>query len=90
VVGCAAVAGLPVLLVQTKNSRQFESAADEYCFRLLKQKGYSPNAFAAIMERLAKKDEKEMGSFAYISIHPVTAERMKRVSDLRRKGKVDL
>jgi hypothetical protein len=42
------------------------------------------------MERLAKKDEKEMGSFAYISIHPVTAERMKRVSDLRRKGKVDL
>lgn len=76
-----AVAGLPALLAQTKYSRKFEAAADEYAFRLLKQKGYSPAAFASLMERLAKKDEKEMGAFAYVSTHPVTAERVRRARD---------
>jgi Zn-dependent protease with chaperone function len=74
----AVVASLPVLMAQTKYSREFEAAADEYAFRLLKKKGYSPAAFASLMERLAKKDEKEMGIFAYVSTHPVTAERVRR------------
>ncbi len=73
-----AIAGLPALLAQRKYSRKFETAADDYAFRLLKQKGYSPAAFASLMERLAKKDEKEMGPFAYVSTHPVTAERVRR------------
>lgn len=73
-----AIAGLPALLAQRKYSRKFETAADDYAFRLLKQKGYSPAAFASIMERLAKKDESEMGPFAYVSTHPVTAERVRR------------
>ncbi len=76
-----AVASLPVILAQTKYSRKFEAAADEYTFRLLKQKGYSPGAFASIMERLAKKDEKEMGAYAYVSTHPLTAERVQRARD---------
>ncbi len=73
----AAVAGFPVLLAQTKYSREFETAADEYAFRLLKQKGYSPAAFASLMERLAKKHEDIEHAFAYVSTHPVTAERVK-------------
>lgn len=73
-----AIAGLPALLAQRKYSRKFETAADDYAFRLLKQKGCSPSAFASIMERLAKKDESEMGPFAYVSTHPVTAERVRR------------
>jgi Zn-dependent protease with chaperone function len=73
-----AVAGLPALVAQTKYSREFEAAADEYAFRLLKQKGYSPAAFASLMERLAKKHEQEEHAFAYVSTHPVTAERVKR------------
>ena len=73
-----AIAGLPALLAQRKYSRKFETAADDYAFRLLKQKGCSPAAFASIMERLAKKNEKEMGPFAYVSTHPVTAERVRR------------
>jgi Zn-dependent protease with chaperone function len=73
-----AIAGLPTLLVQRKYSRKFETAADDYAFKLLKQKGYSPAAFASIMERLAKKDESEMGTFAYVSTHPLTAERVRR------------
>ncbi len=76
-----AIAGLPALLAQRKYSRKFESAADDYAFRLLKQKGYTPGAFASIMERLAKKDEKEMGVFAYVSTHPLTAERVQRARD---------
>jgi hypothetical protein len=73
-----AVASLPVLLVQTKYSREFEAAADEYAFKLLKQKGYSPTAFASLMERLAKKEGTETDAFDYVSTHPVTAERVQR------------
>jgi Zn-dependent protease with chaperone function len=80
-----AVAGLPTLLAQTKYSREFEAAADEYSFNLLKQKGYSPTAFASLMERLAKKYEKEAGAFAYISTHPVTAERVQRAREAAAK-----
>jgi len=80
-----AVASLPALLAQTKYSREFEAAADEYAFSLLKQKGYSPTAFASLMERLAKKYEKETGAFAYISTHPVTAERVQRARDAAAK-----
>ncbi len=73
-----AIAGIPALLAERKYSRTFETAADDYAFRLLKQKGYSPAAFASIMERLAKKDESEMGPFAYVSTHPATTERVQR------------
>jgi predicted Zn-dependent protease len=73
-----AVAGLPVLVAQTKYSREFEAAADDFAFRLLKQKGHSPAAFASLMERLAKKHEQQERAFAYVSSHPVTAERVKR------------
>lgn len=74
----AAVAGFPALLAQTKYSREFETAADEYAFKLLKKKGYSPTAFATLMQRFAEKYEDKMGSFAYISTHPITEERIRR------------
>jgi Zn-dependent protease with chaperone function len=73
-----AVAGLPVLVAQTKYSREFEAAADEFAFKLLKQKGYSPLAFASLIERLAIKYESDEKMFVYVSTHPVTEERMKR------------
>ena len=74
-----AVAGLPMLLAQTRYSRKFETEADEYAFRLLRQKAYSPAAFALLMERLAKaKEAKQAGAFPYLSSHPLTAERVER------------
>ncbi len=76
-----AVAGVPVLLAQTKYSREFEAAADEFAFKLLKQKGYSPLAFASLMERLAEKHKREERAYAYISTHPITEERVKRARD---------
>jgi Zn-dependent protease with chaperone function len=81
-----AVAGLPVLVARTKYSREFEAAADEYAFRLLKQKGYSPRAFASLMERLAKKGGKDMGRFAWVSTHPVTSERVQRARNAAANG----
>jgi predicted Zn-dependent protease len=74
----AAIAGLPVLVAERKYSREFEFAADDYAFRLLKQKGYSPAAFASLMERLAKKEGAEKAGFAYLSTHPITKERVQR------------
>ncbi len=76
-----AVAGLPALLAQTKYSREFETEADDYTFRLLKQKGCSPAAFASLMDRLAKKYEQEEHIFAFVSTHPVTADRVNRARD---------
>ncbi len=80
-----AVSSLPAIVAQTRYSREFETAADEYAFNLLKQKGYSPAAFASIMERLSRKYGKETGPFTYISTHPVTAERVQRARDAAAK-----
>lgn len=74
----AAVSGLPTILVQTKYSREFETAADEYAFQLLKKNNYSPKSFASIMERLSDKYDKDDSTFSYISTHPATAERVQR------------
>ncbi len=77
----AGVTGLPMLLARTRYSREFETEADDFCFKLLKQNGYSPNAFASLMERVAKKNGEKKNSFAYISTHPSTYERIQRARD---------
>jgi Zn-dependent protease with chaperone function len=77
----AAVSALPILMAQTKYSRDFESAADEYAFSLLKHKGYSPKAFATLMERVANETGENRHSFAWISSHPVTSERIRNARD---------
>ena len=82
----AAVTGLPVLLAQTKYSRDFETSADDYAFRLLKQKGYSPKAFATVMERLSKENGEQVGPAAWISTHPVTSQRVKRARNAAAKN----
>jgi predicted Zn-dependent protease len=79
-----AVSGLPVVLAQTKYSRKFETAADDYGFALLKQNGYSPEAFASIMEKLSAKDGKGTAGFNYLSTHPVTEERIRRAHEAAR------
>jgi Zn-dependent protease with chaperone function len=72
-----AVAGLPALLAQARYSRAFEAEADDFSFTLLKRRDLSPAAFAAIMERLAKKYNEDEHAFAFMATHPVTAERVK-------------
>jgi predicted Zn-dependent protease len=71
-----AVAGLPVMLAQTKYSRKFETEADDYAFKLLKQRGYSPNAFADLMERLSKEHPQSRGPMTWVATHPSTSRRV--------------
>jgi predicted Zn-dependent protease len=74
-----AVSGIPVLLAQAKYSREFESEADDYAVKLLKKNDISPEYFATLMERLdAKRDARTEGRMAFLSTHPVTAERIAR------------
>jgi len=74
----AAVAGLPALLAQTKYSREFEAQADDYAFELLKKRGLSSKGFADLMERLTEGAEDRERALAFISTHPVSAERVER------------
>lgn len=75
----AVVAGAPTLLVQMKNSREFESEADDFGFALLKRHGISPETFATLMTRLSEEHggDKE-DSYAFLSSHPITKERVAR------------
>jgi predicted Zn-dependent protease len=85
----AAVAGLPALLAQSRYSRTFETEADNYAFALLPKKGYSPEAFAAIMERLANATPGgRKGSMVYISSHPDTWERIRRAHEAARRAQI--
>jgi predicted Zn-dependent protease len=74
----AAVTSLPFILLQTKYSREMESAADEFAFRLLRQHDLSPELFAKALERLSKGSSAEEHAFSFLSTHPVTAERIER------------
>ncbi len=76
----AAVTGLPVILVQTKYSRDFEREADEFAFDLLKRNHISTKAFARIMERL-DKDNESIEKLSFVSTHPVTSDRIKRARE---------
>jgi predicted Zn-dependent protease len=73
-----AVAGLPAALVQAKYSREFESEADDFAFKLMKEKGIPTGAFADLMERLTGEREEEEGTSGFFSTHPASAERIRR------------
>jgi Zn-dependent protease with chaperone function len=74
----AAVTGLPAVLAQAEYSRDFESEADDYAFRLLQQHRMSPEAFATVMERLEASCGCKSGVLDFLSTHPVTSERIER------------
>jgi predicted Zn-dependent protease len=73
----AAVAGVPILLIQKRYSRQFEEEADTFAFNLLQDHGLSPAAFADIMERI-HAGENGTETISFLSTHPVTDKRIQR------------
>ncbi len=79
-----AVTGLPVILARTKYSRDFEREADDFAFDLLKRNHISTEAFASIMERLAK-DSGSIEKLSFVSTHPVTSKRIKRAREFNNK-----
>lgn len=80
-----AVSGLPVLLAQTKYSREFETEADEFAFALLRRNDISPGLFADLMERLAEGRGENRQSWSFLSSHPVTADRVMRARQAARE-----
>jgi predicted Zn-dependent protease len=80
-----AVSGLPVLLAQTKYSREFETEADEFAFVLLRQNNISPSLFADLMERLSEDRGENEQSWSFLSSHPVTASRVMRARQAARE-----
>jgi Zn-dependent protease with chaperone function len=79
-----AVAGMPVLLAQARYSRDFEAEADEFAFALLKRRGYSPDAFASLMERLSRDSRRSERTFAFVSTHPISEQRIQRAREAAR------
>ena len=71
---------LPVALLQSGYSREFETEADDYAFQRLREVGLSPKAFADIMLLLEKSRQKATGGGTrdYLSTHPATAKRIQR------------
>jgi len=80
-----AVAGLPAVLAQARYSREFETEADDFAFQLLRRRGLSPEAFATLMERLTRKQQDAERALAFVSSHPVTAERIRRAREAARR-----
>lgn len=80
-----AVSSLPVIIAQTKYSREFESEADDYAFGLLKQHNLSPELFASMMERLTEKHRGGERMWSFVSTHPITAERIARAREAARR-----
>jgi Zn-dependent protease with chaperone function len=69
---------IPVILLETGFSRDFEREADAFAFDLLARKGRSPADFADIMKRLsdAHGGDRDTGPVGYLSTHPPSAERI--------------
>jgi Zn-dependent protease with chaperone function len=71
------LAAAPTALVQARYSREFERRADDYAAMLLLHNGLSPALLADALETLMKSHP---GSSAgYLSSHPSTDERMRRL-----------
>ena len=89
------VAAAPAFLVQTGYSRDFEREADDFAVASLRAAHISPACYASMLTRLensrparraqaGKTDAKAGGSDLplndYLSTHPATAERLKRIA----------
>ena len=76
--GLSAIAtALPVTLVDSAYSRNFEREADTYAFARMQQLRISPGAFAKLMRKMqAQAALGEANALKYFSSHPPTDERI--------------
>ena len=84
----AVAAGVPAVVMNTRYSREMESAADGYAIALLREKGISPAPLADLFESLEKVDEADPGhslprwmtqTLTYVASHPASTERSARL-----------
>ena len=74
-------AGVSASLLQAKYSRDFEIEADAYAARVLRASGRSAHGLARLLGRLERLSGSAGGgsAAAYLSSHPPTAERIRRL-----------
>lgn len=68
-------ASAPVLLLQTKYSRDNEREADRYAVEVLRRSGIDPRYFAAILQRVEHESSKGGTLPGFLASHPSTKER---------------
>jgi len=71
-------AALPVLLVSSGYSRDFEREADRYALQLMQQEGIAKHYFADILTRIEEVQDNGMSVPGFLSSHPVTDERIQQ------------
>jgi predicted Zn-dependent protease len=84
-------ATLPTALVDASFSRDFEREADDVAIAYLKQEGIPPKRYADILSRLQAQLDARHGKSAsdgskvrnYLSTHPETGERIRRIMALK-------
>jgi Zn-dependent protease with chaperone function len=74
---------LPFLLLQRGYAREFELEADADAAVLLRSVSIKPTALADMLELLEHERPKTGPDFTYLSTHPSTAERIKRLRDAK-------
>lgn len=73
---------LPVLLLQRGYSRESEQEADDYAAETLRRAGIDPRNLASILAKLdAAKPDKGV-DYSYLSTHPATSDRIRKVDPL--------
>ena len=78
------LAAAPAALVQAKYSQSLEWQADEYGSAVLVASGMSPRLLADALQQLSKSHPETAG-VAYLTTHPPTEERMRRLRELARE-----
>ena len=75
-----ALNALPAILMHDAYSREFESEADDYAIRLLREAGISPQRLADALNRLSHEHGGEEG-LKYLSSHPPSKERIRKAEE---------
>jgi predicted Zn-dependent protease len=84
----AVAAGVPAVVMNTRYSREMESAADGYAIALLRENGISTAPLADLFESLEKVHEQDPShglpkwmaqTLTYVASHPASAERSARL-----------
>ncbi len=68
---------IPVILVESKYSKEFEIEADTYALEYLKRAGIETVHFANMLERMSKT-RGDTDKHNYLSSHPTTTDRVER------------
>jgi len=76
-----AAASFPVMLINSKYSRAYETQADRYDLDFLQRAGISPEYYADILRKLQKATH-DSNAPSFLASHPATEERIKLVEQM--------